>query len=198
MIFLDLILVAGLVVVAVYLRNNLIALCIELLVVVGLFLMGIGTVWYLFVMVLVLLVLFITSSDIREGILKSLIFYVQTCGLLLSGLYSWGSIDFDVAITVLRRNGLECYIPYNTVTRFWLIMCLPVIIALACTVILFVGRYRIKRKKEAVDQLHDHEQDGHSHFIQPSAKWTLQCVRICLFLWYILYFEIAAAVSALL
>ena len=190
MIFLDLLLIAVLVVIAILVRNNLIALCIELFVVIALYLIGIGTIWYLFLMILILLVLFVTSSNIREGILKSLIFYVQTCSLLLSGLFTWGSIDLDIAIKFLQRNGLECYINYSAVTRFWVIMSLPVIIALVCLFMLFLGKLRLaKRSKKDVQHL-----EG-EHFIDPSTKLTLQCIKICLFLWYILYYEIAASVS---
>ena len=222
------VLVAGLVIVALLIRNNLLALCMEVLIVVVLFIFGIGSTWFLVVMLLVLAVLFFTNSDVPEGVLKCLIFFVQTCSLVLANLFDWGfNSMFDSF--VIQRNGLECLIPwYNVVVRFWLLMSLPVGIVLLCIVIYHLGRclnYHLKhspsldttvenendsseksllsiknesdRDSAPFYQYHDEKKREFQRHLTTTFQyhWLHRCFSICLFLWYIVYYEISASVS---
>ena len=185
--------------IALYFRNNLIALCAEIFVLVLLYLLGVGTLFFLLSMCLVFSVLFITNADIREGILKSFIFYIQTCSLLLTSLFGWDTSNISGDIDFISRNGLECYFDwYNSIVGFWFMMALPLLILFMCLIIWKVGNKIHKtihslpksrsRSKINSDLDHDH------HKITPVEKWDCLWVKICLFLWYVIYYEISARV----
>ena len=241
------ILVVGLIIVAVWVRKNLLALCLELIIVVALFLLGIGSGWVLIVMLMVLTVLFFTNSDIQDGVLKCLIFFVETCSLVTANLFDWGSIYGQETFLITHRNGLECMIPwYNKVVGFWLFMTFPIGIAVMCVVVYFVGKIIIswrqahpdqhqqkqqqqnaqdEEEHDGIDGQKDSDSDAEENFYfmdqfigqfssiddeeeekrkrkerdsNVSQDWVYRCISICLFLWYIIYYEIAASVCNLL
>ncbi|MDP1609001.1 MAG: hypothetical protein Q8L98_06785 [Chlamydiales bacterium] len=203
------VIVAVLIIVALLIRNNLLALSLEVMVVVVLFFLGIGSTWFLIVMLLVLTVLFFTNSDIQEGVLKCLIFFVQTSSLVTANLYDWGSIYAKDSFLV-NRNGLECLFPwYNMVIRFWMLMVLPICIVLLCIIVYYIGNIILSTRQQlhqndlndsdSMEQIHSDESvpqtsqliDDEAH---SSHNWIYRCFSFCLFLWYIIYYEIAASV----
>ena len=191
-------------------RKNLIALCAEIVVVVFLYLLGVGTLWFVLVLILIFSVIFLTNSDVREGILKSFIFYIQTCGLLLSSLFDWDSTVLSRNIDAISRNGVECYFGwFNNIVGFWFMMLLPIGILFFCWAIWLVGykfhqsvstlpkspsQKKIKtgdRNSREINSNHEHE---HDHKISSAKKWDCMWVKICLFLWYVIYYEVSARV----
>ena len=131
-------------------KNNVIVLCVELIVVIILFLLGIGSLWFLIVMLLILFSMFLVNADIRENgevILKSIVFYIQSCGLILVGLFKWSSLSYMnyISIPALGGNGMGCYVDnYALIWKFWLAMLIPIL--LLFVYLFFVLIYLIRRK----------------------------------------------------
>ena len=212
----DLIIALVLIILAIKFRKHLLALCFEVTLTILLFIFGFENFWATFILLLVFSTLFLFNSKLRDGVLKCLIYFVQTCGLFLSSLFSWNSVQIPQLFT---RNSIECYFPDATIyINFWISMLMPIFIILLCYLLYMIGLLTKFKKSsnlpprndislplivnddpnEYDDDDDDNEKDRIRDIeiepVDPKLLWKYRCFKITLFLLYIIYNEVITEV----